>query len=207
MSILTLAETKSCCFVAYDGITGDRFSFSGGAVWRVVQHWATSITGFKAATMVPESGGNDAFVLAFAGTDSLMDVAVDIAQVGGGMPPQYMQAILLATAAQRAASSRLQLAGHSLGGGLAAYCSSILRCPASTVNPAPLIGAATFSALFANNSQITNYVARGGEIVSSSPGRNPGRRVEVDSTGGLFGFITDHMLSNVAPSIPLPRKI
>jgi hypothetical protein len=207
MSILTLAETKGCCFVAYDGVTGDRFSFPGGTVWRVVQHWATSITGFKAATMVPESGGNNAFVLAFAGTDSLMDVVVDIAQVAGGTPPQYMQAILLATSAQSAAGSRLQLAGHSLGGGLAAYCSSILRCPASTVNPAPLVGAATFSALFANNSQITNYVAQGGEIVSSSPGRNPGRDVEVASSGGLFGFITDHMLSNVAPSIPLPRKI
>ena len=155
---------------------------------------------------MPESG-SDVFVLAFAGTDSIVDVVVDLAQVGGGTPPQYVQAITLAGVAQRAARSRLHLAGHSLGGGLAAYCSSILRCPASTINPAPLIGAATYSALFENNSQITNYVAQHGEIVSSSPGSNPGRRVGVPTTGGSLGFFTDHMISNVAPSIPLPVKI
>lgn len=206
MAVLSLAETKGCCHVAYDGVAGERYSFPGGSVWSVIQHWATSITGFKAVSLAPESGG-DIFVIAFAGTDSIIDAVVDVAQALGGLPPQYPQAMILARAAQRAAPGRLHLAGHSLGGGLAAYCSSALRCPASTINPAPLIGAASFRALFGNNSQITNYVARGGEIVSSSPGRNPGRDVEVDSSGGMFGFFTDHMLANVAPGIPLPVKL
>lgn len=206
MAVLSLAETKGCCHVAYDGVAGERYSFPGGAVWSVIQHWASSITGFKAVSMAPDSG-SDIFVIAFAGTDSLLDAVVDIVQATGGVPPQYPQALLLARAAQTAASSRLHLAGHSLGGGLAAYCSSALHCPASTINPAPLIGAASLHALFGNNSQITNYVARGGEVVSSSPGRNPGTDVEVDSSGGMFGFFTDHMLANVAPGIPLPVKL
>lgn len=200
---LTLAETKGCCFVAYDGETGESYRFPGGDTWSVTQHWATRITGFKAALI---SSANKT-VLAFAGTDSLLDVAVDIIQVAGGLPPQYPQAMILATsAASRITGGRLYLAGHSLGGGLAAYCSSQLRIPTGTINPAPLIGAASLRALFAANSQITNYIAQGGEIVSSSPGRNPGNDVFVPSTGGMFGFITDHLLANVAPSIPLPTK-
>lgn len=199
---LSLGETKGCCHVAYDGVRNDRYRFPDGNVWSVAEHWATSITGFKAALL----SGNDKTVLAFAGTNSLMDVIVDIAQVAGLLPPQYMQAVMLARR-QLTSHPGLHLAGHSLGGGLAAYCSSNLRIPASTVNPAPLIGGATLGALFGNNSQITNYIAQGGELVSSSPGRNPGTDVYVPSTGGTFGFFTDHMLSNVAPAVPLPVKL
>jgi hypothetical protein len=203
---LTLGETKGCCFVAYDGVAGENYRFPSGDTWSVLQDWATRLTGFKAALMAPSSR-SDIQVLAFAGTDSLIDVAVDIAQALGGTPAQYSQALILAALAQSNAGSRLNLAGHSLGGGLAAYCSSILKTPTSTINPAPLVGGANLSALFAKNTQITNYIAQGGEIVSSSPGRNPGTDVYVPSTGGTWGFFTDHMLANVAPSIPLPVKI
>ena len=200
---LSLGETKGCCHVAYDGVTGDSYSFPDGNTWSVTDHWASRITGFKAALIA----GGSKKVLAFAGTDSLIDVAADILQVIGGMPPQYPQAIILASDTQTNSTGELHLAGHSLGGGLAAYCSAELSIPASTINPAPLIGAATLRALFAENRQITNYIAQGGELVSSSPGRNPGTDVEVPSTGGMFGFFTDHMLANVAPSIPLPTKL
>ena len=203
---LTLAETKGCCHVAYDGTTGENYLFPDGVTWSVNDHWATRMTGFKAALITPQ-GRDNMTVLAFAGTDSMLDVAVDIAQLLGGLPPQYSQALFLTSAAQRNAGLRLHLAGHSLGGGLAAYCSSILRIPTSTINPAPLVGGANLSALFAKNSQITNYIAAGGEIVSSSPGRNPGQDVSVSSRGGFFGFFTDHMLSNVALEYPLPVKI
>lgn len=200
---LTLEETKSCCFIAYDGRRGERYKFSSGSIWEVTQHWATRVSGFKAALISSDSK----VVLAFAGTDSLLDVAVDIIQVLGGVPHQYSQAIALSTSTSSRIGGRLHLAGHSLGGGLAAYCSSRLRTPTSTINPAPLVGAASLRSLFAENSQITNYIAEGGEVVSSSPGRNPGTDVSVPSTGGTFGFFTDHMLANVAPSIPLPVKI
>ena len=200
---LSLGETKGCCYVAYEGVTGEQYRFPGGQVWSVIDDLSTSITGFKAVII----GDDSRRVVAFAGTDSLIDVAVDIMQVLGGLPPQYSQAIIVAEEARRVSSSNLFLAGHSLGGGLAAYCSAQLNIPASTINPAPLIGGATLSALFAENQQITNYIASGGEIVSSSPGRNPGTDVYVPATGGTFGFFTDHLLANVAPSIPLPSKV
>src|SRR5580765_3386585 len=75
--------------------------------------------------------------------------------------------------------------------------------PASTINPAPLVGAMTLSSL-GTNSQITNYIAGSGEIVSSSPGRNPGRDVHVPATGN---FLTRHMVANVDPSVALPTRI
>lgn len=200
---LSLENTKGCCHVAYDGVTNEQYRFPDDQIWTVIDDWSTSITGFKAALV---SSGTTT-VLAFAGTDSIIDVAVDILQVLGGVPPQYPQALLLARAAQRASLSNFYLAGHSLGGGLAAYCSAELQIPASTINPAPLIGSASLRALFAENSQITNYIAEGGEFVSSSPGRNPGTDVYVPSEGGTFGFLTDHMLANVAPGVPLPVRI
>jgi hypothetical protein len=199
---LNISDTKGCCHVAYDGLRGERYRFASGVIWTVSEHWATRISGFKAVLLV----GDSKSVLAFAGTDSLMDVAVDVSQVVGGLPPQYPQALGLATS-QHQQRRDLQLAGHSLGGGLAAFASVRLGIPASTVNPAPLIGAASLRAVFGSHSQITNYVAQGGEFVSSSPGRNPGTDVSVPSSGGMFGFFTDHMLSNVAPTIPLPVKV
>lgn len=198
---LSLEVTKGCCHVAYDGVAGESYRFPGGDVWTVSRHWWSSITGFKAALL---SSGSKS-VLSFAGTDSIIDAVVDIAQVLGDVPPQYHQALLLASQAQRRVP-RLHLAGHSLGGGLAAFCSVSLHIPTGTVNPAPLMGAMTLDSL-RGNGQIINYIARGGEFVSSSPGRNPGRDIYVESTGGTFGFFTDHMLSNVAPSVPLPTKI
>lgn len=199
---LSVQDTKGCCHVAYDGVAGEQYRFSSGDTWTVERHWWSHITGFKAALLSSSSKT----VLAFAGTDSLVDVAVDILQVAGQTPAQYSQALIIAAAAGRRRDG-LYLAGHSLGGGLAAYCSVHLRFPTGTVNPAPLIGAANLRAVFGNNDQIVNYIARGGEFVSSSPGRNPGRDVYVESKGGWFGFFTDHSLANVLPSVPLPTKI
>jgi hypothetical protein len=102
----------------------------------------------------------------------------------------------------------LYLTGHSLGGGLAAYSSVSTGLSASTVNPAPLMGMATIGSLGANN-QITNYIGGSGggfsgEIVSSSPGRNPGRDVYVPATGNFF---TRHLLAHVNPSVSLPTQV
>jgi hypothetical protein len=200
---LTVGEAKGCCHVAYDGVSNERYRFPAGDIWSVVDHWATSITGFKAVLLRSDRH----LVLSFAGTDSIMDALVDLAQVGGSVPPQYPQALALTMAARSVARGRvLQLAGHSLGGGLAAYCSVSTGLTATTVNPAPLIGAATLGSL-AEYAQVTNYIAQGGEVVSSSPGRNPGTDIYVPSTGGTFGFFTDHMLANVAPAVPLPVKL
>ncbi|MEZ5308639.1 MAG: hypothetical protein R2684_15955 [Pyrinomonadaceae bacterium] len=204
MPTLTLTEVKSVCSIAYDGETGERYQFADGATWSILQHWGTWSTGFKGIIIVPE-GRSGVYCMSFAGTDSLLDVGVDINQVFGGLPTQYSQALRWAQSAYGVAGSSFVLAGHSLGGGLAAYCSVHLGCPAYTVNPAPLVGAATLSSL-RTNAQITNYIASC-EFVSSSPGRNPGIDVVVPSAGGRLSFFTDHSLSAVAPSIALPTKL
>ena len=200
MPHLTFAETKGTCEIAYDGVAGDSYRFPDGEIWRISTSYSHRITGFKAVVAT----GNGKQVLSFAGTDSLIDVAVDIAQVLGGMPTQYRQALNVTETVRAEHGDNLILTGHSLGGGLAAYSSVVTHLFAYTVNPAPLIGALTFDGMFGSNHQITNFVAAGGEFVSSSPGRNPGDDVVVSASGNLF---TRHSLSNVGPSVPLPVKL
>ena len=197
MPTLSFGETKGVCEVAYDGERGDSYQFPDGSTWSISRAVSNWMSGFKAVVV----SGNDKTVLAFAGTDSLIDAAVDIAQVLGDIPTQYREALLL-TGIEMSRHGQLILAGHSLGGGLAAYCSVFTRLRAYTVNPAPLIGGMTLASL-GENSQITNFVAQGGEIVSSSPGRNPGIDIEVPSNGNIF---SRHSLANVGPSTPLPVK-
>ena len=112
MPTLSFAETKGVCEVAYDGEVGESYRFHDGNTWHVSQTVSNWLSGFKAAVI----SGNGKTVLSFAGTDSLVDVAVDIAQVAGGMPAQYREALLI-TAQVRTNASELILAGHSLGGG------------------------------------------------------------------------------------------
>ena len=202
MSRLTFAETKASCYLAYDAIGGESYKFSDQSTWEVIDSWATRISGFKAILLRPKVA-DGRFVLAFAGTDSVRDAIADLAQGIGVRPIQYHQALAL-TVVCKDSYPNLHLTGHSLGGGLAAYSSVSTRLSASTINPAPLVGAASFSALLRNHSQITNYIAGGREIVSSLPGRNPGRDVAVPAEGNVF---TRHSLRNVDPRVPLPAKV
>jgi len=119
------------------------------------------------------------------------------------MPSQYPQALSVTMMFMRKFRNFF-LCGHSLGGGLAAFTSVKTRIPASTINPAPLVGAADISAFFGNHSQIVNYIAGGSECVSSSPGRNPGIDKSVEAVGNFF---TRHSLANVNPKVPFPVKI
>lgn len=201
MSTLTKAETKGACHVAYEGVTGERYRFPDGTTWSVIADEGTWYTGFKAILLAPE--GRELHVLAFAGSDSALDFVHDGVQALGGQSAQYHQAMTLTSRFQAQYGAELHLTGHSLGGGLAAYCSVRTRLSASTINPAPLVGMLTLAAL-RGNSQIVNYVPTNGEIVSSSPGRNPGRDIAVPASGN---FLTRHMLGNVMPDVPLPEKI
>ena len=204
MPALDVGTTKGVCEIAYDGVRGERYRFSDGSVWRIRDHRATTLSGFK-GIVTSQEGSSAPIVLAFAGTDSLLDVMVDAAQVMGQIPAQYIQALVWAQEMFGSHRGNLVLAGHSLGGGLAAFCSVSTGASACTVNPAPLIGAMTLDSL-GSNTQITNYIA-GNEFVSSSPGRNPGTDVVVPSSGGTFSFFTDHSLSAVAPTIALPTRL
>jgi hypothetical protein len=199
MPTMTFTDVKTACDIAYHGVKGDTFEADDKQKWQVTEHWATRFSGFKAVLLQR----TNLVVLAFAGTDSVRDGIADLAQVVGILPIQYAQALAL-TNERKALSRNLQLAGHSLGGGLAAYCSVATKLPAGTVNPAPLVAAASLSALFGNNNQIVNYISGGSEFVSSSPGRNPGRTVNVPGNGNFF---TRHMLGNTGPQVDLPKKV
>jgi hypothetical protein len=201
MPTLNFAETKGTCHLAYDALKGERYIFPDQTVWTVLDHRASRRSGFKAILIQPIDKAKNITVLSFAGTDSLLDVVVDIDQATGGLPAQYTQALAL-TQQLRSKHRNLYLTGHSLGGGMAAYSSVATLIPASTINPAPLVGGMGLRSLGAN-SQITNYIAGTGEIVSSSPGRNPGTDVNVPANGNFF---TRHMVANVNPGVPLPQK-
>lgn len=202
MPNVSLKETKSAAYVAYDGQAGESWSFPDGNTWSITDTWHNHITGFKACLLT--TSARSFRILAFAGTDSVVDAAADVSQALGGMPPQYPQALIVAVSARDMAGGTLHLCGHSLGGGLAAFCSVRTRLSASTINPAPLVATAGFSGWFQSQSQITNYIAGGSEVVSSSPGRNPGDDVAVPANGNFF---TRHLIANTAPSIPLPRRL
>lgn len=202
MPTLSFEDTKGTCDLAYKATTGERYTFSDGIVWKVLDSVAYWSSGFKSIIIQPENGAKNVTVLAFAGTDSILDVLVDLKQAVGGMPIQYHQALRVTLDAQKVYSN-LYLTGHSLGGGLAAYSSVNTSIPASTINPAPLVGASNLDSFFANN-QITNYISSGSEFVSSSPGRNPGIDVPVAGNGGFF---KRHKIANVVPSVSLPQPI
>ena len=199
MPELTFGEAKGACHIAYEGVAGDSYTFPDGSTWSVTESHSSWISGFKAVL----ASGNGKTVLAFAGTDSLLDAAVDISQALGGLPAQYRQALSLTNSSRSKVGDNLILAGHSLGGGLAAYSSVHTKLRTYTVNPAPLVGGLTLSGAFGNNSQITNYIPVRGEVVSGSPGRNPGIDVRIPSSGNA---LTRHSLGNVGPSVALPVK-
>lgn len=201
MPTLNFADTKGTCHLAYEAVEGERYSFPDGIVWNVLKSTATRFTGFKAIVIQPRDGAKDVTVLAFAGTDSILDGLVDLAQATGGLPTQYQQALAM-TLEYKSQYANLYLTGHSLGGGLAAYSAVYTNVPASTINPAPLVGAMSLRSLGKNN-HITNYIGGGGEIVSSSPGRNPGRDINVEANGNFF---TRHMVANVGPGVALPQQ-
>lgn len=201
MPTLNASDTKNTCQLAYTAETGEHYIFADGMTWTVLDHRATWTSGFKAVLLRPQDESKNVTVLSFAGTDSLLDVGVDIKQLFNGLPRQYRQAMEL-TLEYRPQYQNLYLTGHSLGGGLAAYCSVATLIPASTINPAPLVGAMSLRSL-GGNRQITNYIPRKREVVSSSPGRNPGTDVLVEADGN---YLTRHKVDNVMPGVAAPRR-
>lgn len=96
--------------------------------WRKVQ-FAHNRAGFYAGLY--ECGNQR--VIAFRGTDDLLDALVDDAAVGAGMlPPQVIAAFQ--TASAWGVSGNTYLTGHSLGGALAVLAACHFNLPAVTFN-------------------------------------------------------------------------
>lgn len=121
----------------------------------------SSRTGLRAA--VYERNTDGAIVVAFAGTefDDIKDWLNNGEQALGGIPPQYLQAVELVAAAKEKYGDRVQVVGHSLGGGLAAFAGLLCGVRTHTFNAAGLGAGARVWAwadgkLDANRALITN---------------------------------------------------
>lgn len=124
--------------------------------------------GFHAATYRSQIDGTE--VLVFEGTTmtSLDDWAANLGQGAGLETSQYKQAIELAKAA-KITNPNIQLAGHSLGGGLASAGASVSGAPTWTFNSAGLHPKT--SARAGGNYELANQVTKSwqiaGEILGS----------------------------------------
>jgi hypothetical protein len=81
--------------------------------------------------------GHGSYVLAFAGTASLLDIVVDVRHAFGAVTSQYVAAGLLVQRVH-AACPHMVMTGHSLGGALASLGALLTGNPAVTFNAAGL---------------------------------------------------------------------
>lgn len=204
MPVLSFAETKGVCFLAYDAEKGQQYKFPDGLIWKIIDSYSDWISGYKSILIQPESKEKEVTVLAFAGTTAWSpgDLKTDLDQALGEVPPQYLIALTTAVKHQKEYGS-LFLAGHSLGGGLAAFSSFATKVPANTINPAPLMGKVSEKGA-KSSSQVTNFIAGDWEIVSSLPGRLVGKIVHVSGKGNC---LERHGLANVAPELGFPKLV
>jgi hypothetical protein len=95
--------------------------------WTRADHWKT--LNFYAALYAKAGGGGR--VLAFRGTDDLLDGISDDAEIAfGGIPPTVLAALQIPITG----TNGLLLAGHSLGGALAIITAARRNLPAVTFN-------------------------------------------------------------------------
>ncbi|CAI1152002.1 Extracellular phospholipase A1 precursor [Serratia proteamaculans] len=91
-----------------------------------------SASGFQAGIY----SDNHHYVLAFAGTNDMRDWLSNVRQATGYDDVQYNQAVAVAKSAKAAFGDALVIAGHSLGGGLAATAALATGTVAVTFNAA-----------------------------------------------------------------------
>ena len=186
---LSFPEVMGLTWLAYkgNGMVG-RWNINGGT-WNVRSVYEQG--SFRAVLV--EGRDN---VLSFSGTDDGGDWVDNVGQGVAGASGQYIHALRLALQ-----TSANIVVGHSLGGGLAAYCGIYARKRAATINPAPLnINLASLVGMAANQNLVINYVAPG-EVLQLLNSVAPnmclvGRRYSVPSSGG-FNPIMRHSISNL----------
>ncbi|QWV91991.1 DUF2974 domain-containing protein [Geomonas oryzisoli] len=110
--------------------------------------------------------GEERYVLAFRGTQGIKDGAADVIQAFGGETDQYSRAVRTAQKLKRVLGSRLDITGHSMGGGMATLAGIVTDSPVWAIDPAG-VHPATLERVgvrYSNevaNKRINNYVAEG----------------------------------------------
>lgn len=213
---LTFAESKSASELAYkkhDLKAGDIYKFPDGTEWRVAEVSSNPNTGFRAVALQPVDPTDNRTIVAFSGSDELVDWGNNLGQ-GAGLPtPQYGEAVAFANKWKQREGDNVILTGHSLGGGLASYASIKTDLHATAINSAPLaldhLGLNPFDAL-----RITQYYVPG-EALSVVNKLNPldvrpGFGIEVQGKDSILdprSIGSNHSLGNVAPDIPKPTYV
>jgi hypothetical protein len=152
--------------------------------------------GFHARVYLSNDGKQ--MVLAFGGTngDDISDILTNARQALDDVPPQYRMAVKaadLAMAEAKRRGAKLEVTGHSLGGGLAQTAALAVGATAVTFNAAG-IGAGVRAMLGARAAQnaglVTNYVVRGESLDSLDINRRIGAVKYLEpARGGLWDEI------------------
>lgn len=151
---LDYEDVQGLCWLPYKGAGKEGlYQFSNGSRWEVTDVFEKG--GFRAVLVK----GNGKTILSFAGTDGpdVDDWFNNLVQGISGWSPYYGLALNLA----RSCPADV-IVGHSLGGGLASYCSVYLGKKSATINPAPLnINGISAIPIIVRDSLVINYAVVG----------------------------------------------
>jgi len=112
------------------------------------------------------TSGKTEYAYAYAGTNSLEDVAEDVAQLFGAAPQYYIAIDNAKTLSKELKNNELTFVGHSLGGGEAAAASMATGRAAITFNPAAVSCLTSLFNGLGKASKVINYRTVGYTIKS-----------------------------------------
>lgn len=216
---LDYEDVQGLCWLPYEGCgkKDELYEFSNGSQWKVTE--VIEAGGFRAVLVK----GKGRTVLSFSGTnlESIEDWINNIMQGIDGISPYYARALNVA----RSHPADV-VVGHSLGGGLASYCSIYLGKRAATINPAPLnVNVISAIPIVIRNNLVINYAVVGEPLYYLCQLHLPppfplmsrvGRIIWVASNGSdmkakhllehLVGFTEPVLLAPGTPNPYLPPK-
>ncbi|WP_306534997.1 type VI secretion system tip protein TssI/VgrG [Geobacter sp.] len=181
-------------------------------------------SGFRAEIYYPDKEilGPDAKpVLVFKGTTSREDWKNNFQQGLGKESDYYKKAMNLASLMNQATNGNFEIAGHSLGGGMASAAGVITGAPTTTFNPAGLHNntVAAYGKSRADGKHIMDYIVKGEVLNAGQDGITTvgSKMVEKGiSLGGITGpaiamagakVLADSPPTHVGKEIPLPGKV
>jgi Dipeptidyl aminopeptidases/acylaminoacyl-peptidases len=110
--------------------------------------------------------GEERYVLSFRGTQGKLDGSADVVQAFGGDTEQYSKAVKCAQKLKQVLGDKMDITGHSMGGGMAAAAGIVTGSPVWAIDPAGVHAATLeragkhYSRVQAEN-YVQNFVAEG----------------------------------------------